>query len=48
MRGVPCRAIDRIEMIRIPEASTAVLALQRGEIDFIAFASRRSRSTAPS
>jgi ABC-type transport system substrate-binding protein len=38
MRGASVPAIDRIEMTRIPEAATAVLALQRGEIDFIAFA----------
>ncbi|MEO8487460.1 MAG: ABC transporter substrate-binding protein [Betaproteobacteria bacterium] len=38
MRNVMVPAVDRIEMTRIPEASTAVLALQRGELDFIAFA----------
>ena len=38
MRGALVPAIDRIEMTRIPEAATAVLALQRGELDFIAFA----------
>jgi ABC-type transport system substrate-binding protein len=37
MRGVMVPAVDRIEMTRIPEASTAVLALQKDEIDFIAF-----------
>ncbi|MFI4925397.1 MAG: ABC transporter substrate-binding protein, partial [Vicinamibacteria bacterium] len=37
MRGVMVPAVDRIEMTRIPEASTAVLALQKNEIDFIAF-----------
>ena len=37
MRGVMVPAIDRIEMTRIPEPSTAVLALQKDEIDFIAF-----------
>ena len=38
MRGVTVPAVDRIEMTRIPEASTAVLALKQREIDFIAFA----------
>ena len=38
MRGVMVPAVDRIEMTRIPEASTAVLALKQREIDFIAFA----------
>jgi len=38
MRDVSVPAVDRIEMARIPEASTAVLALQQREIDFIAFA----------
>lgn len=38
MRNVTVPAIDRVEMTRIPESSTAVLALQKGEIDFIAFA----------
>jgi ABC-type transport system substrate-binding protein len=37
MRSVSVPAVDRIEMTRIPEPSTAVLALQKGEIDFIAF-----------
>jgi ABC-type transport system substrate-binding protein len=37
MRGVMVPAADRVEMTRIPEPSTAVLALQKGEIDFIAF-----------
>ena len=37
MRGVMVPAADRIDMTRIPEPSTAVLALQKGEIDFIAF-----------
>lgn len=38
MRGAMVPAVDRIEMTRIPEASTAVLALKQREIDFIAFA----------
>jgi ABC-type transport system substrate-binding protein len=38
MREVMVPAVDRIEMTRIPEASTAVLALKQREIDFIAFA----------
>jgi ABC-type transport system substrate-binding protein len=38
MRNVMVPAVERIEMIRIPEPSTAVLALQRREVDFIAFA----------
>jgi len=38
MRTLSVPTIDRIEMTRIPEAATAVLALQRGELDFIAFA----------
>lgn len=38
MRDVMVPAVDRIEMTRIPEASTAVLALKQREIDFIAFA----------
>ena len=37
MRNVMVPAADRIEMTRIPEPSTAVLSLQKGEIDFIAF-----------
>ena len=37
MRDRTVPVIDRIEMTRIPEPSTAVLALQRDEIDFIAF-----------
>ncbi len=37
MRGVMVPAADRVEMTRIPEPSTAVLSLQKGEIDFIAF-----------
>ncbi len=37
MRDVRVPAADRIEMTRIPEPSTAVLSLQKGEIDFIAF-----------
>ena len=37
MRGLTVPVADRIEMTRIPEPSTAVLALQKGEIDFIAF-----------
>ena len=38
MRDVMVPAVDRIEMTRIPEASTAILALKQREIDFIAFA----------
>jgi len=38
MRDVRVPAIDRIDMTRIPEASTAVLALQKNEVDLIAFA----------
>ncbi len=38
MRNRMVPMIDRVEMIRIPEASTAVLALTRGEIDFVAYA----------
>ncbi|MBK6805745.1 MAG: hypothetical protein IPG84_13155 [Betaproteobacteria bacterium] len=37
MRSVSVPAVDRVEMTRIPEASTAVLALQQREVDFIAF-----------
>jgi len=37
MRGVMVPAADRVEMTRIAEPSTAVLSLQKGEIDFIAF-----------
>ena len=38
MQGKTVPLIDRVEMIRIPEASTAVLAITRGEIDFVAYA----------
>ena len=38
MRGLAVPAIDRVEFTRVPEAATAVIALQRGELDFIAFA----------
>ena len=38
MRGRTVPMLDRVEMIRIPEPSTAVLALTRGEIDFVAYA----------
>ena len=38
MRGRNVPMLDRIEMIRIPEPSTAILALTRGEIDFVAYA----------
>jgi oligopeptide transport system substrate-binding protein len=38
MRGRTVPMIDRVEMIRIPEPSTAVLAITRGEIDFVAYA----------
>ena len=43
MRSRMVPMIDRVEMIRIPEPSTAVLALTRGEIDFVAYARRRAR-----
>lgn len=38
MRGRKVPMVDRVEMLRIPEPSTAVLALTRGEIDVIASA----------
>jgi ABC-type transport system substrate-binding protein len=38
LRGRSVPMLDRVEMIRIPEPSTAVLALTRGEIDFVAYA----------
>ena len=38
MKDVLVPAVDRIDMTRIPEPSTAVFALQKGEVDFIAFA----------
>ena len=38
MKGRSVPMIDRVEMIRIPEPSTAILALTRGEIDFVAYA----------
>jgi ABC-type transport system substrate-binding protein len=38
MRGRQVPLADRVEMLRIPEPSTAVLALTRGEIDAIAYA----------
>jgi len=38
MKGRMVPMIDRVEMIRIPEPSTAILALTRGEIDFVAYA----------
>jgi ABC-type transport system substrate-binding protein len=38
MRGRKVPLVDRVEMLRIPEPSTAVLALTRGEIDVIVYA----------
>jgi oligopeptide transport system substrate-binding protein len=38
MRGRTVPLADRVEMLRIPEPSTAVLSLTRGEIDVIAYA----------
>ncbi len=38
MRGRTVPLVDRVEMLRIPEPSTAVLSLTRGEIDLIAYA----------
>jgi oligopeptide transport system substrate-binding protein len=38
MRGRKVPFVDRVEMLRIPEPSTAVLALTRGEIDVIVYA----------
>ena len=38
MRGRTVPMLDRVEMIRIPEPSTAVLAITRGEIDFVPYA----------
>ena len=38
VRGRMVPMLDRVEMIRIPEPSTAVLAITRGEIDFVAYA----------
>ncbi len=38
MRDVLVPAVDRIDMTRIPEAATAVFALSKREVDFIAFA----------
>ena len=38
MRSRTIPMIERVEMIRIPEPSTAVLAITRGEVDFVAYA----------
>ncbi len=38
MSGRMVPMVERIEMLRIPEPSTAVLALTRGEIDVVAYA----------
>ena len=38
MRGKTIPQLDRVELLRIPEPSTAVLALVRGELDLVAYA----------
>jgi len=38
MRGNSIPRLDRVELLRIPEPSTAVLALVRGELDLVAYA----------
>lgn len=38
MRGKKIPRLDRVELVRIPEPSTAVLSLVRGEIDLVAYA----------
>jgi oligopeptide transport system substrate-binding protein len=38
MRGRTVPMVERVEMLRIPEPSTAVLSLVRGEIDMVAYA----------
>ena len=38
MRGKSVPRLDRVEMIRIPEPSTAVLSLLRGEVDLLIYA----------
>lgn len=38
MRGRTVPMLERVEMLRIPEPSTAVLSLVRGEIDMVAYA----------
>lgn len=38
MRGRTVPMVERVEMIRIPEPSTAVLAIIRGEVDLVVYA----------
>jgi ABC-type transport system substrate-binding protein len=38
MRGRTVPMLDRVEMIRIPEPSTSILAITRGEIDLVPYA----------
>ena len=38
MRGRKIPVLDRVELVRIPEPSTAVLSLVRGEVDMVAYA----------
>ena len=38
MRGRNVPMVERVEMLRIPESSTALLSLLRGEIDMVAYA----------